>query len=129
MRSVEEWAADIFEVAVEHITLAPKYCGDGIDGACDAKDCAIVGAVKKLRAYAAEQVAALEARLRVETVPLPSEHYTDKILALEVEVERLKTYWGMLPPTKLADLTCSRHETWKMVWCNECIREEREARP
>ena len=49
-------AAEIFGVTLDHITEAPKWCGDGYDGACSRDDCYIVGVVPIITA------ALLEAR-------------------------------------------------------------------
>ena len=53
-RSIEEWAAAIQGVDVQHIIEEPKFCGDGIDGDCQAGDCVIVNTIEALRAYAAQ---------------------------------------------------------------------------
>jgi len=63
MSDAIEVAADIFRVKVEHITKAPKYCGDGIDGSCAGGNCEIVAAVEKIKAYANQQTAELRAEM------------------------------------------------------------------
>lgn len=58
-----EIAAQIFGTSVEHITLAPKYCGDGVDGDCARGDCHIVAAVPIIAAaFAAIRTVALTQR-------------------------------------------------------------------
>lgn len=67
-------AADLFGVAVEHITEAPQYCGDGIDGACLRGECEIVAAVDKLLAFAAQETTVLQTALREAEQTLEEHH-------------------------------------------------------